>query len=104
MHEPCTRITAPISDTEDPTITCPVDQTVPTDDGQNYSTKVLTSPVVSDNSGKGPSVICHPSKGSSLTLGITSVTCDAFDDAENTASCHFEVQVVGKLLLFQNRR
>ena len=86
-----------MTDTEDPTITCPVNQTVPADDGQNYATKSLTWPVVSDNSGKEPSTICHPSAGSNLKLGITRITCVAFDDAENMASCHFEVQVVGAL-------
>ena len=85
------------TDTENPSITCPQNHTLATDDGINTATG-LWIPTASENSGQDPSVVCQPSSGSSLPVGATLVTCIATDAANNADTCRFEVVVVGKIL------
>ena len=58
-------------------------------------------PIASDNSGYVKEVTCSPQAGSLFLIGQTKVTCEAVDDAGNSASCHFFVGIVGMLKLLQ---
>ena len=83
-------------DEEDPTITCPLDMTAPTDIGVNNAVVTWLDPVVTDNSGQSLTVVCVPESGSTFPLDVvTTVTCTVTDDAGNSAACDFTVTVVG---------
>ncbi|XP_072025139.1 uncharacterized protein [Amphiura filiformis] len=74
-------------DQQNPTITCPADMTV--------STNVVSWTIsgTSDNITPDPAVVCTPASESSFNEGLTTVTCTATDEAENSASCMFDVTV-----------
>ncbi|XP_072025142.1 hyalin-like [Amphiura filiformis] len=72
-------------DEQPPDITCPMN--VVTSDSQVS----IALPMASDNNNPAPVVICDPSLESIFTVGITTVTCTAYDVAENTNSCFFTV-------------
>jgi len=86
-----------VNDTEDPTITCPADQTVMTGAGNMY--------VVPDYFGTGaatatdnctdPVVITtqSPAGGTQLPVGVYTVTLTAEDDSGNIGNCTFELTV-----------
>jgi hypothetical protein len=46
-----------------------------------------------DDNGANVTVKCTPPSGSLFPIGATTVTCTATDDANNTASCSFQVKV-----------
>jgi hypothetical protein len=81
--------TVTVTDTQPPTITCPINQSV--DSGVpivvNY-----TTPTGADNC-PGVTVNCVPASGSTFPLGTTTVTCTATDAASSTATCSFTVTV-----------
>lgn len=57
-------------------------------------TPVILAPTVMDDCDPVPAVTCLPPSGSLFPLGITSVSCVAFDATGNSTSCEFEVRVV----------
>ena len=48
-----------------------------------------------DNSGIVPNVTCQPTSGNKFPIGTTVVICNATDNSGNTATCSFEVIIVG---------
>ena len=56
---------------------------------------IWKDPAISDNSGI-VSVTCNAQSGAELTIGETTITCDAVDGSGNKASCSFQVTVKGK--------
>ena len=86
----CTQ-TVTVEDTEDPTITCPVDITVSSDAGICTASGVdLGTPVTSDNCGVA-SVVNDGVEP--YALGTTTITWTVTDDAGNTAICTQTVTV-----------
>ncbi|WP_165823834.1 HYR domain-containing protein [Pseudochryseolinea flava] len=86
--ESCSFNVTPAPDVEDPTISCPGNQSV--------SCTAITLPsyislaTVSDNQDATPTVTQSPAAGSPVVTGMT-VTLTATDDAGNTATCSFVV-------------
>ena len=80
-----------VNDTQNPTITCPADQSVnsPVPTPVSYP-----APTVSDNC-PGSTVNCAPASGSTFPLGTTTVNCTATDASSNPAACSFAVTVSG---------
>ncbi|XP_033628800.1 extracellular matrix protein A-like [Asterias rubens] len=94
-NEASCSFTITVEDEEDPTITCPLDMTAPTDIGVNNAVVTWVDPVVTDNSGQSLTVVCVPESGSTFPLDVvTTVTCTVTDDAGNSAACDFTVTVV----------
>ena len=93
--------TVTVVDTQPPTITCPANQTVVTD--QNVcppppcTVVAFTTPTVTDNC-PGATVVCSPPSGGCLPVGVTTVTCTATDASGNTATCSFGVSVFDTIL------
>jgi HYR domain/Secretion system C-terminal sorting domain len=106
-----------VNDVEDPTITCPADQTVMTGAGNMY--------VVPDYIGTGAATVTDnctdpvvittqsPTGGTQLPVGVYTVTLTAEDDSSNIGNCTFELTVelplgmndnsgLGTLLLYPN--
>lgn len=91
---PC-NFTVTVVDAQTPTISCPSDITVSEDaPGSNQATVNYPAPVVNDND---PNVVVTstPASGSTFTAGTTVVTATATDTAGLTASCTFNVTVIG---------
>ena len=57
-------------------------------------------PVATDNSGDSFRISCIPPSGHNFTIGQTVVTCTAFDDSENNATCTFNITVLSKYMFF----
>jgi hypothetical protein len=53
----------------------------------------FASPSATDAVDASPTVGCEPASGSKFAIGPTTVTCTATDDAQNTATATFEVNV-----------
>src|SRR5205085_6043104 len=83
-----------VVDTTNPTITCPANVTVNAAAGASSATVSYPAPVATDNQ-PGVTVSCNKASGSSFNVGNTTVTCTATDTSNNTASCSFNVNVVG---------
>src|SRR5581483_4525607 len=83
-----------VVDTTNPTITCPANQTVNAAAGASTAVVNYPAPVATDNQ-PGVTVNCTKASGSSFNVGNTTVTCTATDTSNNTASCSFNVNVVG---------
>jgi HYR domain-containing protein len=83
--------TVTVNDCQPPTIACPQNITVCTDEGQ-CSADVRFSVDAQDNC-PGVGFVCSPSSGSTFQLGTTMVTCTATDGSGNTANCSFTVTV-----------
>ena len=83
-----------VTDTTNPTITCPANQTVNAAAGASSAVVNYPAPVATDNQ-PGVTVNCTKASGSSFNVGNTTVTCTATDTSNNTASCSFNVNVVG---------
>jgi hypothetical protein len=73
-----------------PVVTCPADITV--DATSASGAPVTYAPGASDLCGS-VSVVCAPPSGSLFPAGMTTVTCTATDNANQTASCSFNVTV-----------
>ena len=84
-----------IQDTGPPMLTCD-DLTVTSHPDGNFT--IVSSYNVSsvDNSGRPVISDCFPVNGSIFFLGNTTVVCHSSDPSNNTASCTFQVQVIGK--------
>jgi hypothetical protein len=86
--------TVTVNDTQPPSITCPTDVLVVTD--QNAcpapACQVVNfpAPTAIDNC-PGVVVACNPPSGSCFPTGVTTVTCTATDTSGNTAMCSFTV-------------
>lgn len=90
-HEYC------FTDVEAPNITCPLDITVPTEFGENFATLANVPEIqATDNSGFLSSEVCSRDLAGNFILGSTPVDCIAVDAANNSASCQFQVYVIGK--------
>ncbi len=80
-----------VTDTENPTITCPSDVTVSPDPDQCYASGVvLGSPAANDNC---PGVTVSNDAPSTFPVGTTVVTWTATDASGNTATCTQNVTV-----------
>lgn len=77
------------ADTIAPTINAP-DVTV---DATGVTTQVFFAPTAQDNVDPIVKVTCNPVTGSNFTVGVTVVTCNATDQAGNTARRNFTVTV-----------
>ena len=88
----CT-FTVTINDTQQPTITCPPNQTA-TSSGGNVNV-TYPAPTVSDNCPGVGAPSCAPASGSSFPVGTTTVTCTVIDASANLNSCQFTVTVGG---------
>ncbi|HEU4388535.1 MAG TPA: HYR domain-containing protein [Blastocatellia bacterium] len=85
--------TVTVNDTQPPTISCPANISTATSvPGASTTVVTFPSPVASDNCG-APTKVCTPPSGSVFLVGTTTVTCQATDNAGNTASCSFTVSV-----------
>jgi hypothetical protein len=80
-----------IVDTTPPEITCPADIAVETD--TCVSGEVVNYDAPATDNCSDPVVDCSPPSGSTFPLGMTDGTCTATDDAGNTATCAFNVDV-----------
>ena len=82
-------------DTTPPVITVPgpiiVDATSPAGAVVNY----VVSATDPDNLSSPLPVICSPVSGSTFTIGVTTVYCNASDPSGNTANASFTVKVLG---------
>ncbi len=84
-----------ITDSENPTITCPADVSVNTDPGTcTYDSTQLTLPTVSDNCNIG-STVASPA---TLVLGSNTVTWTVTDGSGLTATCEQTVTVVDNIV------
>jgi uncharacterized repeat protein (TIGR01451 family) len=81
-----------VEDNTPPNITCPGNITV--DANANCQAVVnYSAPTVTDNCSIS-NVVCSPASGSTFSLGQTTVSCTATDNAGNTGLCSFSVTVV----------
>ncbi|XP_070536967.1 hyalin-like [Ptychodera flava] len=80
-------------DDEAPTIVCPSDITVDTDQSQDTANVTWSAPLATDNSGDEPSVNSTHWPGSVFPIGRWQVKYNAVDSTGNEASCTFEVIV-----------
>ena len=83
------------TDTEAPTVMCPLNQTSETDFNKHTTTVVWNQLVATDNSQLTPTVTCNAANGSQFEIGETEVICQALDQAGNLAMCSFIVNVKG---------
>jgi hypothetical protein len=85
--------TVTINDTQNPTITCPANVTVPATTGQCQAVVNYSAPSVSDNCSGVGTPTCTPAAGSTFQKGTTTVNCSVTDAAGNTNTCSFTVTV-----------
>jgi hypothetical protein len=85
--------TVTITDTQNPTISCPPDQTaLENPPGSGSAIVTYPAPTVSDNC--SATFKCSQASGTSFPVGTTTVTCTAADLSGNTAACSFTVTVI----------
>jgi hypothetical protein len=90
----CT-FTVTVNDTQPPTITCPPNVTAvaaPACPPAVSTTVTFPPPTATDNC-PGVVVVCNPPSGSTIPVGVTTVTCTATDAVGNTATCSFTTSV-----------
>jgi hypothetical protein len=85
--------TVTVTDTQNPTITCPSNIVTNTAPGQCQSAALTYAPTASDNC-PGVTTSCTPPSGSTFAKGTNTVACTATDASGNTANCSFSVTVV----------
>jgi len=78
-----------VRDTTPPQISCPTNVSVPC--AVDVFVPVTFSVTATDNCDSAPTVVCTPASGSAVSIGTTSITCIARDDAGNETSCSFNV-------------
>jgi len=84
-----------VFDVQAPNITCPGDQTVYTSSGACNATVTYSAPSVSDNCGVPTKTLtAGGASGSTFAIGPTTVSWEARDASDNTATCSFTVRVV----------
>jgi subtilisin-like proprotein convertase family protein len=92
---PSCTFTVTVNDTQPPTITCPGNQTVVTDQtacgGPGGVCQVVNFTTTASDNCPGVVVLCNPPSGSCFPVGVTTVTCTATDASGNTATCSFTV-------------
>ncbi len=81
-----------VNDNQAPQVICPANILVSASDGSCEATVNYTVPTATDNCDPTPVVNCDPPPGL-FTVGATTVTCVAEDNAANSASCSFTVTV-----------
>jgi hypothetical protein len=84
-----------VTDTQVPVITCPLNQVgVTAVGGSSAVVNFYPQPSATDNCAS-PTPVCNPPSGFGFSLGTTTVTCTASDNASppNTAQCMFTVAV-----------
>lgn len=91
---PSCSFTVTVQDTQPPTIKCPTN--ISTAAGCALAVVSFANPAVSDNCPGVGIPGCSPASGSAFPKGITTVTCNVFDAAGNSASCSFSVTVAGE--------
>ena len=83
-------------DNENPVITnCPSTQTADVASGSSTATVTWTEPTATDNSGT-VTLDSDSNSGGSFSVGTTPVFYTATDPSGNTATCTFDVVVIGK--------
>ena len=82
-----------VVDEEAPEINCPDDVVVEAEPGATTAVVEFGSADASDNC-SNTTIVCSSSSGEEFPLGDTEVTCTATDDAGNSASCTFLLQVL----------
>lgn len=87
----CTQ-TVQVVDTQLPTITCPLNLTVPSDIGVCGAAVTWSAPVFSDNC-PGLTVVSSHNSGDLFPSGVTAVTYTVTDASGNIASCSFNITV-----------
>lgn len=81
-------------ESEDPTITCPADETVQVNPGELYSLPDYSGmTTATDNCTTNPALTQDPIAGTMVGVGVTVVTMTATDEAGNDDSCTFTVTV-----------
>jgi hypothetical protein len=84
-----------IFDDVPPIIVCPTPQPIDTEAAANYGLVVYTAPTATDDMTlpAAVSVSCDMALGAQIAVGMDDVTCVAKDEAENSASCMFNLTV-----------
>ncbi len=86
--------TITVSDDENPSISCPGNQTVNAANGACSATVTYSTPTASDNcSVASLSRTAGPASGGTFNVGVNTVTYQATDPAGNSSSCSFTVTV-----------
>jgi hypothetical protein len=87
--------TVNVVDTTPPSVQTPANLQVGNDAGAKGASSVSYGPATATDlvDGTADSVSCSPASGSAFPLGITTVTCTATDQAGNTGSAQFTVEV-----------
>ena len=88
----CT-FTVTITDAQKPVITCPGNLVFATDPGRCNRTNVTYAVSATDTCGL-TNLVSSPASGSTLPLGVTTVTSKASDASGNVSLCSFTVKVV----------
>ena len=82
---------------ESPDIICPANQTVFTDPEQSTALVVWEAPTVDSEAAEVSIDTCYPGSGSSFTIGLQKVVCEATNvNYADENMCHFYVNVIGK--------
>ena len=89
----------PISDDEDPVLTCPPDILIGTDPGLITGNATWDPANVTDNSMQSYTPVADAESGTPFPIGVTTVQFNATDDSGNTGSCTFTVTVEGTVIL-----
>jgi hypothetical protein len=88
-----------VQDTTPPNLTCPTDIT---QDATSPGGAVVSfSPLATDDCSGPPVVTSVPASNSTFPIGTTTVVCTATDLAGNSASCEFQVTVLGPREMLQ---
>ena len=82
-----------VRDTTPPQLTCPANITV--EFTSTNGAVVSFAPTASDTCSGPPVVVCAPASGSTFPIGTTPVLCTVTDLSGNSASCAFQVTVLG---------
>lgn len=85
-----------VYDNEKPLLNLPANIVRGADEGQNHAVVSYTA-TATDNSGS-VSLMCVPMSGSAFPLGVTTVTCNAIDNAGNAASGSFTITVTNTVV------
>ena len=87
--------TVNVVDTTPPSVQTPANLQVGNDAGAKGASSVSYGPATATDlvDGTADTVSCIPASGSAFPLGITTVTCTATDQAGNTGSAQFTVEV-----------
>src|SRR4029078_3850294 len=85
---PACQFTITVTDDQPPSITCPANQTKPTDPNQCGAVVTSRAPTATDNCPGTFTPTCSPASGSFFPKGTTTVTCTS-----SSSTCSFTVTV-----------